>query len=95
MTKAIVALVVLLLAGPVLAQPDGRMAPGSGSGSAPGTGATAPDYDAIQAPKSNPDVDSGGTGRDEKEPRGSIGAGRIEPGGSGTATTTPPVPDRP
>ena len=96
MTRAIRLLAgVILLATPALGQPDGRMAPGSGSGSAPGTGATGPDYDAIQQPKSNPDVDSGSTGGDEEEPRGSIGAGRIEPGGSGATTskrTTPPRP---
>src|SRR5688572_22099120 len=86
---------VLLLATPAAAQPDGRMAPGSGSGSAPGTGATGPDYDAIQQPKSNPDVDSGSTGREEDEPRGSIGAGRIEPGGSGAGTTKRTTPSRP
>ena len=96
MRKAILLLVfVFLLAGPVAAQPDGRMAPGSGSGSAPGTGATASDYDEIHKPKSNPDVDSGSTGRDGEEPRGSIGAGRIEPGGSGASTTTGKGPARP
>ena len=94
MRKAILLLVfVFLLAGPVAAQPDGRMAPGSGSGSAPGTGATAPDYDAIQKPKSNPDVDSGSTGRDGEEPRGSIGAGRMEPGGSAPGTVRPTPPE--
>ena len=82
----LVLLGVVLTFGLAAAQPDGRMAPGSGSGSAPGTGATGPDYDAIQKPKSNPDVDSGSTGRDGEEPRGSIGAGRIEPGGSGAGT---------
>ena len=92
MRKAMVLLAgVLLLVSPVMAQPDGRMAPGSGSGSAPGTGATGPDYDEIQKPKSNPDVDSGSTGRDGEEPRGSIGAGRIEPGGSGPTTTRSPT----
>ena len=87
---------ILTLAGAVLftglavAQPNGRMAPGSGSGSAPGTGATAPDYDGAQAPSSNPTPGggSGSTGRDGQEPRGSIGAGRVEPGGSGASTTT-------
>jgi len=86
---------ILTLAGAVLltglagAQPDGRMAPGSGTGSAPGTGATAPDYEETQAPKSNPDAGSGSTGREGQEPRGSIGAGRMEPGGSAASTTTP------
>ena len=90
----LVLLGVVLTLGLAAAQPDGRMAPGSGSGSAPGTGATGPDYDEIQKPKSNPDVDSGSTGRDGEEPRGSIGAGRIEPGGSGASTTTGKGPAR-
>ena len=92
MAKLVLTLpVVLLLAGPAASQPDGRMAPGSGSGSAPGTGATSPDYDDIQKPKSHGDADSGSTGGDE-EPRGSLGAGRIEPGGSGATTTKTPRP---
>jgi hypothetical protein len=77
-----------LLTGLAAAQPDGRMAPGSGSGSAPGTGATAPDYEETQTPKSNPDAGSGSTGREGEAPRGSIGAGRMEPGGSGAGTVT-------
>jgi hypothetical protein len=46
-------LALVLTTGLAAAQPDGRMAPGSGSGSTPGTGATSPDYDEIQKPKSN------------------------------------------
>ena len=88
-------LALVLTTGLAAAQPDGRMAPGSGSGSAPGTGATAPDYDEIQKPRSNPDVDSGSTGRDGEEPRGSIGAGRIEPGGSSARTVEKTAPIRP
>jgi hypothetical protein len=79
---------VLVLAGLVHAQPDGRMAPGSGSGTSPGTGATAPDYEDTQTPKSHGGPDSGSTGREGEEPRGSIGSGAVEPGGSGAGTTT-------
>jgi hypothetical protein len=78
----------VLLSGLAMAQPNGRMAPGSGSGSAPGTGATGPDYDSVQAPASQPKPDSGSTGRERDEPRGSIGAGKLEPGGSGARTTS-------
>jgi hypothetical protein len=91
MARLLLALLGLIFAAGVApAQPDGRMAPGSGSGSTPGTGATAPDYDDIQKPKSNPDLDSGGTGREGQEPRGSIGAGHVEPGGSAARTTDTP-----
>ena len=85
---------ILTLAGAALfaavaaAQPKGSMAPGSGSGSAPGTGATGPDYEDAQTPSSHAGVGSGSTGRDGEEPRGSIGAGRMEPGGSGVPTTS-------
>jgi hypothetical protein len=90
MTKTILMLLATaLFGGLAAAQPDGRMAPGSGSGSAPGTGATAPDYEETQEPKSNPQAGSGSTGRGGEEPRGSIGAGRMEPGGSGAGTTSP------
>jgi hypothetical protein len=92
MRRAIVLLAgIVLHAGPALAQPDGRMAPGSGSGSAPGTGATNPGYEAQQEPKS-----SGAIKRDpEEKERGSIGAGHVEPGGSGARTTATTVPSRP
>jgi hypothetical protein len=89
----LVLLALWLTVGLAVAQPDGRMAPGSGSGSTPGTGATSPDYDDIQKPKSNSDVDSGSTGRDGEEPRGSIGAGRMEPGGSAPGTVRPTPPE--
>jgi hypothetical protein len=89
MTKTLLTLAgAVLCTGLAAAQPDGRMAPGSGSGSAPGTGATGPSYEDTQVPKSNPDAGSGSTGRDGEEPRGSLGAGRIEPGGSGAGTTS-------
>jgi hypothetical protein len=89
MKKTILTLAgAVLFAGLAAAQPKGSMAPGSGSGSAPGTGATAPDYEDAQMPNSHPGVGSGSTGRDGEEQRGSIGAGRMEPGGSGVHTTS-------
>ena len=92
MTKTLLTLAgAVLFAGLAAAQPGGRMAPGSGSGSAPGTGATTPGYEAQQEPKS-----SGGIKRDtEEKERGSIGAGHLEPGGSGARTTVTTVPSRP
>jgi hypothetical protein len=91
MAKAILTLAaVIVLAGLAAAQPNAPMAPGSGSGSAPGTGTNTPGY---EAPGDRPS--SGSTGRDGEEPRGSIGAGRVEPGGSAARTTSTTVPVRP
>jgi hypothetical protein len=92
MAKVILTLATtILLAGLAVAQPDGRMAPGSGSGSAPGSGATTPGYEA-----KGDRPGSGSTGREGDEPRGSIGAGRVEPGVGGapgmTSSTTIPRP---
>jgi hypothetical protein len=90
MAKVILTLATtIVLAGLAAAQPDGRMAPGSGAGTAPGTGATTPGYEA------KGDRPGGGsTGREGDVPRGSIGAGKVEPGVSGapatSGTTIPP-----